>query len=54
MEVQDTKENPVTYEFAMQEKINNDDKAEAARREKEKEEQEKETAKKMAEIEAKN
>jgi len=52
-EVQDTKENPVSYEFAMQEKIDNDDKADAARREEEKKKQEEETAKKMAELDAK-
>jgi hypothetical protein len=52
-EVQDTKENPVTYEFAMQEKIDHDDKADAARREEDKKQQEAETAKKMAELDAK-
>lgn len=53
VKVQDTKENPVTYEFAMQEKIDNDDKAAAKQREKEKAAQEAETAAKMAEIAAK-
>lgn len=48
--VQDTVENPITIEFAMQEKLANENKHEAARKEKEKAAQEAETAKKMKEL----
>lgn len=49
-ELQDTKENPVTFEFAMNEKSANDDKEEAKRREDEKKAMEEETAKKLEEL----
>jgi len=48
--VQDTPEDPITQEFAMKEKMDNADKAEAARKEKEKRLQDEETAKKLKEM----
>jgi len=51
--VQDTKENPVTHEFAMEEKIANDDKEESARKAVEKQLQEAETAAKLAALDMK-
>lgn len=52
-EVQDTKENPITYEFAMNEKSAQDNAADAQRREEEKLAMEAETAKKLGELQAK-
>lgn len=48
--IQDTPENPITNEFAMKEKLDNENKAEAARKQKEREAQEAETEKKMKEL----
>ena len=48
--VQDTKENPITHEFAMKEKLDFENQAEAERRKAEREAQEAETAKKMQEL----
>jgi len=48
--IQDTPENPITNEFAMKEKLDNDNKADAKRKQKEREAQEAETEKKMKEL----
>lgn len=52
-EIQDTPDKPITYELAMKEKLDEEDKIEAQKREKEKAEQEAETAKKMQELQDK-
>jgi hypothetical protein len=48
--VQDTPEDPITQEFAMKEKMDNSDKAEASRKAEEKRIQDEETAKKLKEM----
>ena len=49
-EVQDTKENPVTYEYAMSEKTAKDNAEEHKRKEEERKAMEEETAKKLSEL----
>ena len=51
-EIQDSKEKPITYEFAMSEKTAKDNEADIKRKEQEKAALEEETAKKLAEIRA--
>lgn len=51
--IQDTAESPIEFAFAMKEKEDAEDKANAAAKEEEKKRQEEETAAKMAELEAK-
>jgi hypothetical protein len=48
--IQDTPEDPITQEFAMKEKMDNSDKAEALRKAEEKRLQDEETAKKLKEM----
>jgi hypothetical protein len=48
--IQDTPENPITNEFAMKEKLDNENISEAKRKKKEREAQEAETEKKMNEL----
>lgn len=48
VQITDTQENPITYEFAMKEKQDLENQAEAARKEDEKRKMEEETAAKMA------
>jgi hypothetical protein len=48
--IQDTTEDPITQEFAMKEKMDNSDKAEALRKAEEKRIQDEETAKKLKEM----
>lgn len=50
--VQDTKENPITYEFAMSEKNSKENEADIKRKEEERKVLEEETAKKMADLKA--
>ena len=51
--VQDTPEEPITNEFAMKEKLDNSNKAEAAQKEQERLKMEEETAKKLGELNSK-
>ena len=48
----DTKEDPITYEFAMSEKLANEEKEQMARAEADKKKAEEEAAAKMAELQA--
>lgn len=50
--IQDTKEAPITYEFAMSEKTSKENEADHKRKEEERKALEEETAKKMAELKA--
>jgi hypothetical protein len=50
--IQDTKEAPITYEFAMSEKTSKENEADMKRKEEERKALEEETAKKMAELKA--